>query len=208
MDPKVIAQIFAQLRNYSRELNEVRAQYAAVVKAQESRPMSIQDQVNTIPGRRIPYMLNGSQSFTSAQNGLRGDAINCLVSQDGPFIMTHYPLVAWRPNAPSSATNFGRWRPVASWPLPTQELSSDFIDISFEIVDGGTQRNYQNSANGPGPLSRPDNIVPLPEWSVVSPNSVLQFFPTYEAINFNSDGTATTGGLLEVQFLGFRIVNS
>lgn len=208
MDQAQVNAFQASQRRVLTELANVRADYGAYIEAQKKHPMTVQDQVNTMPGRRIPYQLTQTQAFTTALAGTRAPAMNFLVSQDGPFIWTHYPLVAWKPNLPASATNFGRWRPVASWPLPTQQLTTDFIDISFEMVDGGTQRNYQNAANGPGPVSRPDNIVPMPEWSVVAPNSVLQFIPTYEAINFNSSGTATTGGILFVSFIGFRIISA
>jgi len=209
MDQAALNQIFVAQRELRRELTQVRADYKAFLEASKGRPMTVQDQVNTIPGRRIPYMLNQVQSFTASDAQTRAPAMNFLVSQDGPFILTHYPLVCWRPNAPSNATNFGRWSPIASFPLPATQLgtSQDIIDISFEVVDGGTQRNYQNMASGPGPLSRPDNIVPLPEWSVIAPNSVLQFVPTYEAINFAAaPAVDTTGGLLFVSFPGFRIV--
>jgi len=202
-----LSQIFAQHRELRRELSTVRAEYKAFLDAQKARPMSVADQINTMKGRRIPYMLNGTAEFTIDDLSRRGTAINFLVSQDGPFIWTHYPLVAWRPSGPANATNLGRWRPVASWPLPTQQLTTDFVDISYEMQDSGTQRAYQNLPNGTGPLSRPDNIVPLPEWSVVAPNSVLTFTPIYEAINFGG-ATATDTGLLHVSFIGFRVVNA
>jgi hypothetical protein len=203
-----IARIFAEHREIKRELAEVTAEYKAFRKACEDMPKSITAELDSIDGRRIFYMLNGTQSFSASDDGNRGQPINFLVSQDGPFVMTHFPLVTWKPNAPSNATNFGKWRPVSSWPLPDQVLDSDTIDISYEIVDGGSQRNFQNLPSGAGPFSRPDNFVPVPVPTLFAPNTTIQFFPTYEDISFDTGAaTPTTGGLLSVVLPGYRIVN-
>jgi hypothetical protein len=127
------------------------------------------------------------------------------VSQDGPFIQTHYPLVLWFPSAPDNATNFGRWRPVSTFPLPTQVVSTDIIDLQYEIVDGGSQRQFQNAPRGPL-FSRPDNVVPLPSPVQWAPNATLSFVPLYQAITWNS-AVPPTQGTLHVDFPGFRIVN-
>lgn len=173
----------------------------------EETPRSITEEIDSIPGRRIFYGLAGQTTFDSSNDGQRGDPINFLVSQDGAFVMTHYPLVVWKPNAPAGATNFGRWSPVSSWPIPTQEAADmDRIDLSYELVDGGSQRNFQNQVRPPG-FSRPDNLVPLPVPTLFSPNTTIQFFPTYEDIAFAAPATPTTGGLLVVELPGYRIVN-
>ncbi len=202
-----IARMFAEQREIKRQLSEVTAEYRAFRKACEDMPKSITAELDSIDGRRIFYMLNGTQSFTVSDDGNRGQPINFLVSQDGPFVMTHFPMVTWKPNAPSNATNFGRWRPVSSWPLPDQALNADTIDISYEMVDGGSQRNFQNLPSGAGPFSRPDNFVPVPVPTLFAPNTTIQFFPTYEDISFDAAGTPTTGGLLSVVLPGYRIVN-
>lgn len=208
MADTVANKIFAELRQVRTQLSRVEGEYAAFKQACAGRPRSVKEELDTIPGRRVPYQLTGTQTFTIAQNGIRGNAINFQVSQDGPFVWTHYPLVVWRPNLPTDATNFGRFQAVNSWPNPTQMFATDSIDLSYEMIDGGSQRNMQNAASGAGPFSRPDNIVPLPEWCVVAPNSVLQFVPVYEDIFFSTTpATDTTGGVLQVDIIGFRIVN-
>lgn len=166
-----------------------------------------EEEIDEIPGRRIMFNLSGTQTFTTAQAQTQGDPITMQVSQDGPFIWTAYPQVMWKPNAPENATNLGRWRPVYSWPLPDQVLDDDIIDLSWQMNDGGSQRNFQNEVANPT-FSRPDLVLPLPKPVIFTPNSVIQFIPTYEAINF---GTApavdTTGGILRVTLLGYKIAN-
>ena len=85
-------------------------------------------------------------------------------------------------------------------------LDTDLIDISWEIVSGGSQRNFQNLPVPPF-FSRPDAALPLPVPTLFNPNEVIQFFPTFNNIAFSSSGTATTGGLLSVALPGYRIVN-
>jgi hypothetical protein len=168
-----------------------------------------QEELDALPGRRIFYTLSGRQSFSASQLGLRADPITFTISQDGPFVMTHYPLVMWRPNLPSNATNLGRWSPVASWPLPVQHLSDmDVIDLSYEFFDGGSQRAFNNETAAPI-FSRPDELKPLPQQTLFAPNSNIQFFATYEAINFDAGpAVPSTGGELVVSIPGYRIVNS
>jgi hypothetical protein len=177
------------------------------------RPMGITEEIDKIPGRRIEYMLVGHQTFTIANTGTRGNAIAMQVSQDGPFVATHYPVAMWRPTAPANAAYFGFWRPVwAGWPLPDQangaivDFDEDLIAISNEISDGGSQRNFQNEPRPPM-LSMPGNAVQLPVPTLWTPNTVVNFTPTYERILFNADQVATTNGLLVVGIPGYRIVN-
>ncbi|MFQ5937472.1 MAG: hypothetical protein ACE5LB_13800, partial [Acidiferrobacterales bacterium] len=118
------------------------------------------------------------------------------------------------PSQPNPATTLGLGRPVSSWPLPDQatpgsgdyDLDEDIISISYEMVDGGSQRNLQNLPVPPV-LSRPDNIVPLPVPTMFQPNTTIQFFPTYQSIRFSDDTVAPTEGILEVGLPGYRIVN-
>jgi hypothetical protein len=184
-------------------LRKMKAQIAAL----ERRPRTITEEIDAIDGRRIYYTMIGTQDFTIDQEGTRGQSINMLVSQDGPFIETHYPLVMWRSSAPSNATDFGRWRPVSSWPLPDQVLDTNIIDISYEVVDGGSQRNFQQAAVPAGLLSRPDNMIPLPVPTLFTPNTTVQFYPTYENILFDDDPPTTEQGTLVVALPGYRIVN-
>ncbi len=182
--------------------------YEEFVRACEDQPRSITQEIDSIPGRRIFYTLPQRISFNFALNGLRGQALSFLVSQDGAFIATHYPFAIWKPDAPASATNFGRWSPVSSWPIPTQELpNGDVIDLSYDVVDTGSQRNFQ-SQSVPPIFSRPDNLIPLPVPTLFAPNTTIQVVPTFERIFFNSDASvATTSGQLVIAFPGYRIVN-
>jgi hypothetical protein len=171
----------------------------------QSRPRSISEEIDAIPGRRIEYVNPQEITFTAAQAGRRGDPLTFQVSQDGPLVLTHYPMVLWRPSAPDTATDLGVWRPVTTFPLPTQQVGTNLIDLMYEIQDGGSQRNFQGGPRGPI-FSRPDNVVPLPCPTLFAPNSSIQFFPTYNRILFNG-GVATTAGILHVDLIGYRIVN-
>lgn len=204
----IVGQLLRKQKAMEGQHQQVLDKYEELLKACEGQAHSITAEIDAIPGRRIFYNLTDRIAFTAAQNGLRGNPLKYEISQDGNFIATHYPLVMWKPNAPSTASNLGAWSPVGSWPLPAQQITNvDIIDLSYEVVDSGSQRNFQNEASGPV-FSRPDNLVPLPVPTLFSPSSVIQFFPTYERIFFNGDAEVpTTGGQLVVTFPGYRIVN-
>ena len=170
-----------------------------------SRPRSVQEEIDSIEGRRIEGTLSGEVTFDADDENVRGTPITFQVSQDGPFVMTHYPLVLWRPSAPDSATNLGIWRPVSSFPLPDQVVDTDIIDMMYELNDGGSQRMFQNQPRGPL-FSRPDNIVPTPIPTLWSPNAAIQFVPWYLNFTWNG-GTPPTEGVLHVDLIGYRIVN-
>lgn len=167
---------------------------------------TLEDAIDSIPGRRVFYTLVGTQTFTTTNDGARGNAITFEISQDGPFIMTHYPFVMWRSTLPTNATDFGRWRTVCTAYLPTQQLTTNFIDISYEMSDSGSQRNFQNDQPVPPLLSKPDDIVPLPVQSLFKPQSVISFIPTYNDILL-AGSTATTQGTLVVALPGYKIIN-
>jgi hypothetical protein len=205
----VVGRIARDHQTLRAELQKIHAEYAAFQKACEAAqpPRSITEEIDAIPGRRIEYRLVGRVSFDITNDGQRGTPVNFLVSQDGPFIMTHYPLVMWKPSAPTTATQFGEWRTVVSAPLPTQQVGGDRIDLSYELIDGGSQRNFQNEAAPPS-FSRPDNLVPLPVPTLFAPNTTVQFFPTYENIFFDPAATTpTTAGLLVVSLPGYKVVS-
>lgn len=197
----------AYLRGLERSVIELQAQFKLLLAA-DSGPQSITEELDALPGRRIFYNLTGNQDFDISQNGTRAIAVSFEVSQDGPFVLTHYPLVAWRPNAPANADNFGQWSPVCSWPVPLQQKSNqDSIDLSWEFFDGGSQRAFTNEKAAPL-FSRPDNLVPLPVPTLLAPNANTQFIPTYEDIFFDPDpANPTTGGNLVVTLPGYRVVN-
>ena len=188
--------------------------HAEAIKALQAagagqKPASFADELNAIPGRRVFYNLVGGQDFTATQDGAEGAAITFDISQDGPWIMTHYPLAMWRPNLPTNADNFGRWRPVSHWPLPDQVEDGDVISISWRFVDAGPGRQFQtDSENVPaGMLSMPGQLMELPQPSYFRPNSTISLTPIYEDIQFDTGGTATTGGRLVFVLPGYKIVN-
>lgn len=201
-------ELFAAVRVLNQRTSQQAATIAALTQQVHellSRPRTITEELDQIPGRRIETVLSGEVTFTADDVQKRGNPVLVQVSQDGPFVMTHYPQAIWRPTAPSSATNFQRWRPVTTFPLPTQQVGTDIIDISYEIQDGGSQRNFQNAPRGPM-LSRPDNIVPCAVPTLWAPNSALVFIPTYNAITWDSE-VEPTEGTLHIDFIGYRIVN-
>lgn len=204
----MIRQLLAKQRTQDDQLRTVLTKYEEFIKACEEQPRSITQEIDSIPGRRIFYTLSARFVFDATLDGLRGPAMPFLVSQDGAFIATHYPLVLWKPVAPATATNLGRWSPPTSWPLPTQDFANgDAIDLSYEVVDSGSQRNFQNEAVGPI-FSRPDNLIPLPVPTLFAPNTTIQFFPTFERIFFDPGAEVpTTAGQLVVGWPGYKIVN-
>lgn len=171
----------------------------------QSSPTTVQEEIDAQPGRRIESVLSGEVQFSAADVNQRATPITIQVSQDGPFVMTHYPMAVWYPVAPSNTTNLNRWRPVSSAYLPTQQVTTDFIDIKYELNDGGSQRQMQNAPRGPM-LSRPDNLVPAPLPTLWSPNAAIIFQPTYLSLTWNS-GVPPTAGILHVDLIGYRIVN-
>lgn len=188
-----------------KDQSDVIAQLQGVVVQLGSRPRSVAEEIDAIPGRRIEACLCGTVVFTAADLGVRGIPIIMQVPQDGPFIQTHYPMALWRPTQPANTTNLGRWRPVSTFPLPDQVVDEDIIDILYEMQDGGNGRLFQNAARGPL-LSRPDNIVPVPMPTLWAPNTSVNFIPTYSALTWNSQ-VPPTQGQLHVTIPGFHVVN-
>jgi len=203
-DPAVAAAVRTH-RDAILKMQQQLNQMTATLNQLQTKPETVWDEINRIPGRWIESTLSGEQTFVATDEGKAGLPIIITVSQDGPFIQTHYPLVVWFPSAPDAATNLGRWRPVSTFPLPTQVIGTDIIDLQYQMFDGGVGREFQNAPRGPL-FSRPDNVVPLPcpvQWS---PNATLKFTPIYQRITFNGT-TPPTQGTLHVDFPGFRIVN-
>ena len=202
-----LRQLRDRQESIERQQTRILDKYEEFIKACEAQPQSITAEIDSIPGRRIWYTLTDRLRFTTANSGLRATPLTFLISQDGPFIATHYPLVIWRPVEPGLASKLGAWSPVSSWPLPTEAFATDVVNLSYEVTDSGSQRNFQNESVGPL-FSRPDNIVPLPVPTLFAPNTVIQFFPTFESILFDPTALVpTTAGELVVSFPGYRIVN-
>jgi hypothetical protein len=189
----------------SGQFQSILQQQAALIAELQSRPRTITEEIDQIPGRRIETVLSGEVIFDITDEGKRGNPILIQVSQDGPFVMTHYPMALWRPTLPTTATNFERWRPISTYPLPDQVVDSDIIDLMYELQDGGSQRNFQNAPRGPL-LSRPDNVVPCAVPTLWSPNSAIAFYPTYNRLTWDSE-IPPTQGTLHVDLIGYRIVN-
>lgn len=208
MSTQDLAKHAAYIRGLNNALKQQGQQLAILqqmVADLQSRPRSVAEEIDAIEGRRIEGTLTGEVVFDATDLGNRGKPIIFPVSQDGPFVMTHYPLVLWRPTAPDNTTNFNRWRPVSTFPLPDQVVDTDIIDLMYELNDGGNQRMFQNEPRAPL-FSRPDNIVPAPVPTLWSPNAAIQFVPTYNAFTWNS-ATPPTQGVLHVDLIGYRIVN-
>jgi hypothetical protein len=203
-----LSKISAALRildTRSSKLQTIVQQQAGIIAELQSRPRTITEEIDQIPGRRIETVLSGEVTFTATDEGKRGNPVLIQVSQDGPFVMTHYPMVLWRPTAPTNATNYERWRPVSTYPLPDQVVDTDIIDLMYELQDGGSQRNFQNAPRGPL-LSRPDNVIPCAVPTLWSPNSAIGFYPTYNKLTWDGS-TPPTEGTLHVDLIGYRIVN-
>lgn len=206
------AAIIRQLQASIAQLRSDVSSQAAVIAELNKRPRSTTEEIDAIPGRRVVYTLSGEQTFTTAQDGTRGQAISMLVSQDGPFVMTDYPVIAWYPSLPSTGTNLNRWRPVNSYPLPQQQsaatggVEGDVVDIAYELVDGGSQRQLQNITVSPGLISSFNEIKPLPVPTLFAPNVIIQVYITYLNVSFGGT-TPSTQGTLHVDLPGYRIVN-
>ena len=210
MTPEVAAAIRTAVQQATSSLRAENARLKQSIEEAKqlilNRPKSISEEIDSIPGRRLVYSLVGIGTFTASQDGIRGNPIAMQISQDGPFIMTHYPMIMWRSSSPAGATDFGRWRPVTSWPLPDQVLDTNIVDISYELFDAGSQRNLQNLAVPGGLLSRPDNVIPLPVPTLFTSNTVVTLTPTFENILFEGS-TPTTEGTLAVVLPGYRVAN-
>ena len=131
-----LAKISAALRildKRSGQLQSVVQQQASLIAELQSRPRTITEEIDQIPGRRIETVLSGEVVFDITDEGKRGNPILIQVSQDGPFVMTHYPMALWRPTLPTTATNYERWRPVSTYPLPDQVVDTDIIDLLYEM---------------------------------------------------------------------------
>lgn len=204
-----INNLFANLRSHASALTSIQgvmANLQAQVADLSAKPTSVQEEIDALPGRRIESFIAGEIAFdTTVNNGVRGTPIILPISQDGPFVMTHYPVVMWRPSAPTNTPNYLKWRPVSSFPLPTQQITTDWIDISYELQDGGNQRNFQNFPRAPL-LSRPDALLECAVPTLWSPNSTIVFTPTYWQLTFSSS-PAPTNGILHCSIPGYRIVN-
>lgn len=207
MSSPQIEALVRQVRAAHQSMQSRIAQLEQVIMALQARPRTITEEIDAIPGRRIEFVFSGEVEFDANDDGQRGAPITIQVSQDGPFVMTHYPQAIWRPSGAAGANGLDCWQPVSSFPLPTQELTPSIVDLAYEIQDGGNNRNFQNGPRGPL-FSRPDNIVPLPVPTLFAANATIQFYPTYLNIAFNAGGgTAPTDGILHVDLIGYRIVN-
>jgi hypothetical protein len=183
---------------------------AAKLQKVEERPMSVWDEINQIEGRRVDYVLSQDLSFTITQLGARSSGLSFQVSQDGPFIMTHYPMVSWWVNAPSNADNLGKYGAIGSWPLPTQQqgTSLDSININYEIYDSGSQRGLQTGVRSQGLLSYPGALMKMPQPVIFAAAAQIQFYCTFLDIDFATAPTNdSSGGNLHVDLVGFRCVN-
>lgn len=204
-DQQIMALLNRHMGRAGQVIKQQSERIARLEQAVLMRPRTVAEQIDALQGRRIESVFSGEVEFSAADEGNRGEPVTIQISQDGPFIETHYPMILWRPSAPDTATNFGRWRPVSTFPLPDQVVDTDIIDIMYEFSDGGNQRNFQNAPRGLV-MSRPDNLVPLPVPTMFATGATIQVFPTYNSIVFDG-ATPPTQGILHVDLIGYRIVN-
>jgi hypothetical protein len=201
-----MAQDINQLAAYVRQgFASIQGQLDALKKT--SKAPSLEEEIESIQGRRVMFNFTQTQTFTANTAGTKGSTMNYVVSTDGPFIMTHYPVAMWKSTLPTSATDFGRWRTVSSNPLPTQQLTTNFIDISYEMSDSGSGRNLQDNPASPALLSYPAQLIALEKPMVFLPNTIISVIVTYEAITFGGS-SATTSGSLAFSLPGYKIITS
>lgn len=207
-DPQTAA-LLRQMTDAIKSLRSDNAAFKAQIAALQAtaKPLTDEDRINAIQGNRKWFGLTGNGDFDANAIGTPIAPITFDLSQDGPFIWTHFPLVTWKPTLPNNADNLGRWSPVSPWPLATQEIThGDVVSISWTFSDGD-QRQFQTESLPPL-FSRPDYLMPLPKPTLIVPAQKLQFQPIFEYILFNSSAThATTNGKLKVVLPGFKIVN-
>lgn len=199
-------------RSLAQALAPLEAELAALRKENASLREVIPkiEDANSIPGRRIFFTMQQNQAFTSSTALGSGQPMFFPQLKDGYFVMTHYPCLIWKP---TNGVNNGMWRPVSSSPLPTQTISSDIIDVGYELLDVGPNRFMQNSGVLTGNvvctslLTRPDAFVQLPLPAIFAINTVLALIPTYNEFTFASGETPTTAGKLYALLAGYKIVN-
>ena len=194
-----------QLSQRMAMLERQNADLSGYIQQLESRPRSVVEEIDALDGRRLEGTLTGEIEFDGDDEFQQGNPIILQVSADGPFIMTHYPLVLWRPSAPDTATNLGRWRPVSTFPLPDQVVDTDIIDMMYELQDGGSGRLLQNAPRAPL-FSRPDNVIPVAIPTMWPSNSTIKFTPTYLRFTWNAV-VPPTAGILHVDMIGYHIAN-
>ena len=189
---------------------------------------SVEGELNNIPGRRCIFTPRRTQTFTTADQGIEGDVLLYDLPKDGPWVMTHYPIVEWKITAAAAPTFIGQWRPVGDWPTVSQQLSHEFLNCSLRIRDAGPERDLQNTAllknssvstqpfairHVPaGDFSRPGAIKKLPVPTLFPAKSVVAINIFYDAVVFDpfSIGKVfytTTEGELTVTLPGYRIAN-
>lgn len=195
----------AYIRNLSNEVANLKSQVATSVDRSRARAITPEEELNRIPGRRMNYIMSGYVDFVPAQSGNRGESIQFPVSQDGPFVATHMPSASWAPIAPALTPNVNGFRPPTIMDLATQEVSlgGEFVDISWELQDGGTQRLMQSAPVPADQLSQRiyDKKMAMP--TLFAPSTIIQFTPTYNRIV----AVTTTTFRLFVSIKGYRIVS-
>jgi hypothetical protein len=85
------------------------------------------------------------------------------------------------------------------------DLNEDIVSVSYEVQDAGSQRLFQNEPTPPV-FSRPDNLIPLPVPTMLTPNSTLTTTIIFESIRFSAE-IPPTEGVIVAAYPSFRIVN-
>ncbi len=175
--------------------------------------------INDIEGRRIHFTQSATMTFTAAINdGNRGPSYMIIpIGQDGPWVMTHYPVIMWRNAASATAADVGLWRPPSHWPLPDQIVDANVCSMSYEVFDEGSVRALQNDPQSDrntaagtqrkavvaGLFSTANILMQLPEPTLFDTNGAIRIVITFDDIQF----TDVTQGRLRVNLPGYKIVN-
>lgn len=195
----------AFIRNLANKVSSLESQLASTIDRARARAITPEEELNRIPGRRMNYVMSGFVDFVPAQSGNRGESIQFPVSQDGPFVATHMPSATWAPIAPTTTPNVNGFRPPTIMDLATQEVSlgGEFVDISWELQDGGTQRLMQSAPVTADQLSQRNYDKKMAMPTLFAPSTIIQFTPTYNRIV----AVTTTTFRLFVSIKGYRIVS-
>jgi hypothetical protein len=116
-------------------------------------PVEHPPDIDSIPGRRMAY--NMSMDGTSTA----GNHVDFLISQDGPFILTHFPILLWQYREGTS-----RWVVSGS---REDELGTFYL-MSDESCQRMLTRNWINI------YSQPHQLTPLPMSTLFVPNSMIR----------------------------------
>lgn len=138
--------------------------------------------IDAIPGRRVVYTMSGDLNIGPSRT-MVSERVLFSVNQDGPFILTHFPLFFWQASRQEGGS--GEWCETREWSYHWLDASSQRFMAAAEIKI----------------FSRSDMLNPLPSAALFAPNSTIEISPVCDDLEQQSNGT------LKVLLPGYRIVN-